>query len=248
MNSYNNFAKQYSDSHGEEGDYFHKTQIDPYIYKIIGDPKDKTIYDLGCGNGYISRNLAKSRAKIFASDISDELVKIAKDKSEGLDISYSVRDGIDFSGFSNGQFDVVIMNMVIHYIEDIDTLFKEISRVLKPNGILAFSTNHFFRPASPYSDWVKGEINGQEKLFIKVTNYLETHSVKTKSVWDNETELTIINRPLNQCINTLSKYNLFVKEVYEPESVGFAKSFTEDLQKSHHIPTFIIFGVGKIRN
>ncbi len=245
MSSYDKFAKQYSDSHGEEGDYFHQTQIDPYILKIVGNPKGKAIYDLGCGNGYISRKLSKLGAKVFASDISEELIKLAKEKSEGLDINYSARNGIDFSGFENDQFDVVMMNMVIHYIEDIDTLFKEISRVLKPDGILAFSTSHFFRPDYPYSEWVKGNIKDEEKLFIKVTNYLETYSIKVKSLWDNETELTIINRPLNKLVNTMSKHNLFLSDVYEPESVGFAKSFSEDLQKSHHIPTFIILGAVK---
>lgn len=144
MSSYDKFAKQYSDSHGEDGDYFHQTQIDPAIYKIVGNPKDKTIYDLGCGNGYISRNLSRNGAKVYASDISKGLIEIAKEKSGGLDINYSVRDGIDFGDYQNEQFDAVVMNMVIHYIDDIDTLFKEISRVLKPNGILAFSTNHFF--------------------------------------------------------------------------------------------------------
>ncbi len=245
MSSYDKFAKQYSDSHGDDGDYFHQTQIDPNILKIVGNPKDKVVYDLGCGNGYMSRKFVTNGAKVFASDISEELIKLAKEKSKGLDIDYSVRDGIDFSSFEDQKFDIVIMNMVIHYIEDIDSLFKEISRVLKPNGILSFSTNHFFRPTSPYSDWIKGEIKGEEKLFIKVTNYLEEYKVTTKSGWDNETELTIINRPINKLINTMSKYDLYLKEVYEPESVGFAKSYTEDLQKSHHIPTFIIFGAVK---
>lgn len=246
MSSYDNFAKQYSDSQDEEGDFFHQTQIDPAILKIVGDPKDKTVYDLGCGSGYLSRKFAKSGAKVFASDISEELINIAKAKSDGLDINYLVRDGIDFTDFKNEQLDVVVMNMVIHYIQDIDTLFKETSRVLKQKGILVFSTNHFFRPASPYSDWIKGEIKGEEKLFIKVTNYLKEYKVATKSGWDNKTELTIINRPLNNLINTMSKYGLFLKEVYEPESVGFAKSFSEELQKSHHIPTFVIFGAIKL--
>lgn len=245
MTSYNNFAKQYSDTMSETGDFYHQTQIDPYIFKIIGDINDKTVYDLGCGNGYIARNLKRQGAKVFASDTSSELIKIAIEKSKGWDIVYSVRDGIDFSGFEDQKFDVVIMNMVIHYIEDIDTLFKEISRVLKSNGIFAFSTSHFFRPNYPYSDWVMGKINDQERLFIKVSNYLETYNVRVKSYWDDETELDIINRPLSQIVNTMSKYNLFLKEVYEPESVGFAKSFSKKLQMSHHIPTFIIFGAVK---
>lgn len=52
MSVYDKFALSYSNSMKDTGDYYHKTQIDPYVYKILGDPKDKVIYDLGCGNGY----------------------------------------------------------------------------------------------------------------------------------------------------------------------------------------------------
>jgi len=266
MASYDNFAKQYSDSNGDEGDYFHKTQIDPYVYKIIGDPKGKTVYDLGCGNGYISRNLAKKGSKVFASDISKELIKIAEEQSKDLNINYSVRNGIDFSGFGDNQFDVVVMNMVIHYIEDLDKLFKEISRVLKPNGVLAFSTNHFFRQTYPYSDWTKGyfvrmnsrdwikdkeyieqhkDADVREVLFVKNTNYLKTFVAKINSGWDDKETLEIVNRPLNVYINTMSKYGLYLHELYEPESPEFPQNESEDLRKSHHIPTFIIFGAIK---
>ena len=48
MAIYDKFAKQYSDSMSEEGDYFHQTQIDPYIYEIVVNPKGKVIYDIGC--------------------------------------------------------------------------------------------------------------------------------------------------------------------------------------------------------
>lgn len=242
---YDKFAREYSDSMGEEGDYFHKTQIDPHLYKIIGDPNGKTIYDLGCGNGYMARNLARKGARVIASDISPELIKIAQEKSRELNINYSVREGTDFEGFEDGQFDVVVMNMVIHYIDDLDKLFEGISRVLKPGGAFAFSTNHFLRPTTPYSEWEEGTLYGGKKLFIKLTNYLKTYTVTKKSKWDKTTELGIINRPLNEFVNKMSKKGLYMNEVYEPESVGFATDFSEELQKSHHIPTFIIIGVIK---
>lgn len=160
----------------------------------------------------------------------------------GMDIKYSVCEGTDFKDFKGDQFDCVVMNMVIHYIDDLDKLFFGISKVLKDDGLFVFSTSHFFRPDHPYSDWIKGEIKGEERLFIKVTNYLVSYTVKVKSWWDNTTDLEIINRPLNKYINAMSKYGLYIKEIYEPESQGFAKDYPLKLQKSHHIPTFIIIG------
>lgn len=244
--AYDNFASQYSQSMGEQGDKNHKTQIDPYIYKIIGNPKGKTIYDIGCGNAYMARHFAKKGAEVYASDASKKLIEKAKEKNKGLPIHYSVHDAEDFNKYVDSQFDAVSMNMVIHYIKNLDRLFEGISKVLKPNGVFAFSTSHFFRPYYPYSLWEIGKIDKQERLFIKTTGYLKEEPREIVSGWDNKTKLTIYNRPLQTFVNTMAKNNLHTFEVHEPESEGFARDFSKKLQKSHHIPTFIIIGAKKI--
>jgi len=246
MSDYDKFAKQYSDSMSEQGDYFHQTQIDPHVYSIIGEPKSKTIYDIGCGNGYMARNFANKGAKVFASDLSVKLIEEAKEKSDGLDIQFRAHDATNFSEYEDRQFDVVVMNMVIHYVQDLDKLFQGISRVTKKDGVFVFSTNHFFRPPYPYSEWVSGKIDNQERLFIKVTDYLERRKTEVESGWDNKTKLIIYNHPLNELVNGMAKQGLFVFRIEEPESVGFAKDFSEQLQKSHHIPTFMTIGAKKI--
>ena len=246
MAIYDKFAEQYSTSMSEEGDYFHKTQIDPYIYEVVGNLKGKTVYDIGCGNGYIARYFAKMGAKVYASDASSRLIEDAKEKSKGLDITYSVRDALDFEGFDKSMFDAVVMNMVIHYIKDLNKLFAGISSILKDKGVFAFSTSHFFRPDYPRSEWVAGKIDNEDTLFIKVTGYLSREKRVVTSGWDNKTKMAIYNHPLNELVNTMSKHGLYTFKVEEPESVGFAKSFSEELQKSHYIPTFITIGAKKL--
>lgn len=245
MSSYDSFANQYDTAMGESGDYFHKTQIDPALYEIIGNPKGKIIYDIGCGNGYMARYYAKRGAKVYASDASAYLIEIAKNKSSNLDITYSVRDATDFSGFTESQIDAVVMNMVIHYIKDLNTLCKGIASVLKPKGIFAYSTNHFFRPMYPLSEWVTGTVHKKETLFIKTTGYLKQEKRIVVSGWDNKTKLTLYNHPLNELVNTMASYGLYTHRIIEPESNGFAKDFSTKLQNSHHIPTFIIIGTRK---
>lgn len=246
MGDYDKFAKQYSDSMSEQGDYFHQTQIDLNVYSIVGDPKGKVIYDIGCGNGYMARNFANKGAKVFASDLSEKLIGDAREKSRNSDIQFRVHDATDFSGYEDGQFDVVVMNMVIHYVQDLDKLFQGISRALRKDGMFVFSTNHFFRSVYPYSEWVLGKIDNEEKLFIKVTDYLEKRVSEIESGWDKKTKLIIYNHPLNELVNGMAKQGLFTFRIEEPESAGFAKDFSEQLQKSHHIPTFMTIGAKKI--
>lgn len=246
MATYDAFATKYDEMVGDTGDYFHHTQIDPYILQIIGDVKGKTLYDLGCGNGYLSRKFAKEGARVSASDASTKLITIAKDKYQDLLITYSVHDALDFSRYKDKQFDVVIMNMVIQYIQDLPILFTGISRVLKSGGIFACSLNHVFRPPHPYSEWVQGKIGIEDTLFIKTTNYLGPRKKKVVSGWDNQTEMILFSHTLGDLINSMSANILYLYELHEPESVGFAKGFKEDLLQKAHIPTFMIFGARKI--
>lgn len=248
MSSYDKFAIKYSDSMGEEGDYFHKKYIDPAVYELVGDVQSKNIYDIACGNGYMTRSFLRNGAnKVYASDISEKLIQIAKSKSKDMNIVYSHHDATDFSSYQDGQFDVVTMNMAIHYIEDLFKLFAGISRILKSNGRFVFSTNHFFRLTWPYSEWTDGKIYGQRKIYIKVHGYLENKKVKIESYWDKDRDLVIYNRPLNFFIDKLSKHNLFVTQVREPETPEFPRSSYQELENDHHIPTFIILRTDKLK-
>ena len=243
MALYDRFASEYSSSMGEDGDYFHRTQIDPCIFEMLGEIKNKKIYDLGCGNGYLARKMAKMGASVRASDESGELIRIAE--SLGGKIEYELHDGADFEMYKNEEFDAVVMNMVINYIKDLDGLMSGISRVLKKGGKLVFSMPHFFRPSYPYSEWVVGKIDEKEKLFIGVTGYLKEEPRKTESLFGKEHEIVLYNRPMKRYVEVMAKHGLYIFDLGEPESRGFAKQYTEELQKSHHIPTFMIVGAKK---
>jgi ubiquinone/menaquinone biosynthesis C-methylase UbiE len=233
---------------GEEGDYHHKNTIDPAIYSIIGDPQGKSIYDIGCGNGYMARHFAKNGArKIIASDVSEKLIQHANKLTTGLPIEYRVHDATDFEQYHENQFDAVVMSMVIHYIEDLDKLFLGISKILKHKGIFAFSTSHFFRPPHPYSSWVKGKLEDKERLFIQVTDYLNVDTKRVGGILLKSELWEYYNHPLNQIVNTLSNNNLYLHKVIEPESGDkFATDFDEELRRTHHIPTFLIMGAKKL--
>lgn len=245
MALYDRFASEYSSSMGEEGDYFHRTQIDPYIFQMLGDIKDKEIYDLGCGNGYLARKMVKMGARVTASDESRKLIEIAEKLGEGR-IRYRVHDGTDFGQYKDKQFDAVVMNMVVHYIKDLEAIMEGVARVLKKDGKLVFSMPHFLRPMHPYAEWIKGQIGGKERLFVKVTGYLKEEGRKTESVWGKSEIITLYNRPMKKYVEAMAQNGLYITELAEPESKGFAKQYDDKLQKSHQIPTFMIVAARKI--
>lgn len=121
----------------------------PVVFDLCGNVNDKTVLDLGCGEGYCARALIENgAAKVFGIDISEKMVTAAESASLANDqFNYSVGDVTDLS-FESDQFDLSIGVFVYNYlnIKDMITSFKECYRVLKPGGDFVFSVPH---PAFP---------------------------------------------------------------------------------------------------
>jgi SAM-dependent methyltransferase len=100
-----------------------------------------TIADLGCGVGREAEYFASKGFNVLASDISEEAIKLNKKYFSGLNIQFSVQDLQNPLPYKDSELSVVYSNLSLHYFDDKTTrkIFKEIWRVLKIGGILAFT-------------------------------------------------------------------------------------------------------------
>ena len=103
-------------------------------------PKTKSedlILDIGCGTGRASLAFAQKGSTVVGLDISEEMVKKARDKSRDLSLQdqtdYLVGDA-ENPPFANNSFDAVIAFGVLHHVPRPQDLLREISRLLKPDG------------------------------------------------------------------------------------------------------------------
>ena len=99
------------------------------------------LLDLGCGPGTISTGLAKAVApgELHGVDIEASQIELARAvaNANGNDnATFHVADIVDLP-FEDGFFDVVTCHNVLMHIPDTDAVFAEITRVLKPGGIVA---------------------------------------------------------------------------------------------------------------
>jgi len=104
--------------------------------------KPKTILDAGCGTGFCTRLLDKkfSKAKTCGVDIAPAMIDVAsKQKKLFGKIEYQVAD-VEKLPFESNQFDLVFSNLTAQWVGDLKTMFSEFNRVLKPKGLLIFST------------------------------------------------------------------------------------------------------------
>lgn len=129
------------------GDFYNKqTQDEQHLKKIIEFlpfKADMKILDLGTGSGYLSFPIAQKYPdiSIIGLDIVEKALEVnrIKAKEENIgNISFITYNGIDFP-FANNEFDMVISRYALHHFPDIQKSISEVSRVIKPKGLLFIS-------------------------------------------------------------------------------------------------------------
>ena len=119
--------------------------FEPYaleIAKRIDPSAAKKVLEIACGTGRVSRHLRmaiSSSSKLIASDISPDMLAVAKEKCTSLDIDWRIIDAQDLP-FEDNSIDVVVCCFGYMFVPDKQKAFAEAYRVLKPGGVFLFST------------------------------------------------------------------------------------------------------------
>ena len=109
----------------------------------------KTILDFGCGTGNFTYAVKKlTTADIYGVEPSEGMREKALEK--GLDVRSGDHSSIPFE---NGFFDFIYMTDVIHHVPDIEIMFIEFYRVLKPGGLVCIVTESHHQLETRF--WVK---------------------------------------------------------------------------------------------
>ena len=99
-------------------------------------PEDASILEVGCGTGQLSNYLAISGRQVYGADMCLNSLTLGCNFSVDQKINSVkfVQMNLFRTIFSEGQFDVVICNGVLHHTLDPYGGFKSISKLVKPGG------------------------------------------------------------------------------------------------------------------
>lgn len=148
----------------------------PCIQSMLPDIKGKSVIDLGCGSGRYTFLLEEAEPrKLTGVDISDEMLRIAREKaqSRGSKARFVKGDLHDF--VPEDQYDVVFSSTLSHYIVDLFPLFANIYDMLTYKGICIISvvnpiySAHITKVSqgetTPHADsFIQPWYNGDEEL------------------------------------------------------------------------------------
>lgn len=127
--------------------------FEPYaieISKRIDPTSVKTALEIACGTGRVTRHLRKTlspAAKLIATDISPDMLAVAKDILGDENIEWQTVDAQQLP-FDDNSIDLIVCAFGYMFLPDKVKGFKEAYRVLRPGGKLLFTT------------WDKLELNG----------------------------------------------------------------------------------------
>ena len=148
---YDAFAKAYDEALETKADYPRNNLLYPAIKKLLPNLEGFTVLDAGCGSGIWTYELSNKCESIVGIDNSREFLKLAKEKRSKPNIKYIFADLENKLPFEDSEFDIVVSNLVFHYVENIAELANEIRRILKPKGYLFFSILHPIYESKKYS-------------------------------------------------------------------------------------------------
>ncbi|RCJ38399.1 methyltransferase type 11 [Nostoc minutum NIES-26] len=124
----------------------------PFVLEICEPINQLRVLDLGCGEGYCSRELCRRGAtQVYGIDLSQGMIEAARlqESKDTLGIEYEVGCATNLQQFGDGKIDLVVAVFLFNYLTIAQTqeCMTEVARVLRPGGRFVFSVPH---PSFPY--------------------------------------------------------------------------------------------------
>jgi ubiquinone/menaquinone biosynthesis C-methylase UbiE len=249
------------DAHaGDAGDFFHQHLILPALLAALGEVAGLPVLDLGCGNGAVSRILARAGAHVTGVDISPTLIARAQQREQRapLGITYRVADAAALSMFAGASFAGVSANTVLMDAADGGGILREVARLLQPSGRFVASLLHPCFEVPGHSDWASEETPTGERLMRRVWRYQESFSTpfdfdaeRLAPMGDDaltqERPLMRYHRPLSWYATQMRAGGLLIDTLDEP--VGDDALAQERPRSAPHrriAPSFLILGAVKV--
>ena len=111
-----------------------------YVFHLLGPLHNRTVVDLGCGDGLNTVILGALGARTISVDISDESLRLTAERARvnkvdrNLKLIHSDAAGIPIE---DQTADLVLCAAILHHVDCVETA-RQIHRILKPGGRAVF--------------------------------------------------------------------------------------------------------------
>jgi ubiquinone/menaquinone biosynthesis C-methylase UbiE len=145
----------------ESGEQDYVRLVQPILQKLQFDPASKSMAELGCGAGRMTRSFAQGFLSVCAVDVSPEMQSRAKRYLRPFsNIRWVLSDGETLSEIEDNSLDFVFSYLVLQHMPNKGLVFSSIAemmRILRPGGVFLFQFNG---SSQPTMNWKGRVISG----------------------------------------------------------------------------------------
>ena len=129
-------AAEYSRHQMASYDSEKRTRFAELLAESLPEGRGLNALDLGCGSGFMTMLLADAGCRVTGIDFSQEMIDRARENlaAKGYEADlFQMR--AQKLAFPDDTFDFIVSRNVTWVLEDVDAVYAEVMRVLKPGGV-----------------------------------------------------------------------------------------------------------------
>lgn len=140
--------------------------LDAAVVRLTNLPlSGAEVLELGCGTGKNTAWLAQHARRVIGMDVSDGMLSRAQHTVRAANVEWSRHDIRERWPIPNASVDLVIGNLVLEHVEQVEPIFREAARVLRPGGTCFVCELHPFRQLGGSQAQFTDERTG-ERVFV----------------------------------------------------------------------------------
>jgi ubiquinone/menaquinone biosynthesis C-methylase UbiE len=144
-NDYEYWSKRASIFDKASCDMDKKCSLDNKMDWVSGQFNDTdTTLEIGCGTGIYSALIAKKVKSLLATDMSNEMLELARTNLNQYDNIEIRREDCYAISCEDNTFDSILLANLIHIVTDPHAVLKECQRVLKKDGRIIIVSYTFY--------------------------------------------------------------------------------------------------------
>lgn len=210
------------------------------LRSMLPDLQDKRVLDLGCGFGWHCRYAREQHARsVVGIDLSENMLVRAKQTTDDPAIEYR-QLAIEDIDFHEGEFDVVLSSLALHYVEQFDNVVQKVHHCLVPGGTFVLSVEHPVFTALASQDW-HYDSQGQ-RLHWPVDNY-QDEGLRQANFLDNE--VLKYHRTVATYMNVLIESGFKITKISEPKPSDKMLTDIPEMRDETRRPIFLIIAAVK---
>jgi ubiquinone/menaquinone biosynthesis C-methylase UbiE len=233
-------ANKYEDYTESQNGKIERGYLFGMISKQLPTEKDIKVLDLGCGDGWLTQKLSEKYSDVIGCDVSESLIAAAKRRYNN---NFVIADFSAPTKFSDNQFDLIVINMAAHCIQNQEFAFKEIHRILKSDGsvIITIPNPYYAYPVGVWKRGLKGFLL-RSKPKLKLRPFCQ-YKIGSEFLWNDE--FTSYFYPLSTQINNALAVGLELLYIEDAHSEKDSKNFDTNYQL-YRFPISLILKYRKI--